>query len=81
MENVRLFKELEARNRDLGEALERQTATAEILRVISSSPTDMQPVMDAVGRTPPGCAERRMRSSSRSRVTSNAGLPISARSR
>ena len=48
MENVRLFKELEARNRDLGEALERQTATAEILRVISSSPTDMQPVMDAV---------------------------------
>src|SRR5262249_25595693 len=44
IENVRLFTELQTRNRDLTEALDRQTATAEILRVISQSQTEVQPV-------------------------------------
>src|SRR6266851_1848716 len=51
IENVRLFTQLEFRNHDLTTALDRQTATSEILRVISSSPTDAQPVFDAILRS------------------------------
>src|SRR5262249_30905977 len=50
IQNVRLFTELGAKNRDLTESLEQQTATSEILRVISSSPTDVQPVFDTIAR-------------------------------
>jgi two-component system, NtrC family, sensor kinase len=57
IENVRLFTELQDQNLALtrahaqvSEALERQTATSEILRVISSSPTDVQPVFDTIVR-------------------------------
>jgi hypothetical protein len=60
IENVRLFKELEARNKDLSAALDRQTATADILRVISQAQTDVQPVFEAI-------ADSAMRSSARGR--------------
>src|SRR4030095_8868269 len=51
IENVRLFTALQARNQDLTVALDRQTATSDILRVISGSQTDIQPVFDAIVRS------------------------------
>ena len=48
IENVRLFDEVQARTRELSESLEQQTATSEVLQVISSSPGELEPVFNAM---------------------------------
>jgi hypothetical protein len=74
IENVRLFNETK-------EALEQQTATSEILRVIASSPADVQPVFDAIVRSARGlfdglsCTAWRLDGEQLHRVASNNFSP------
>ena len=48
IENARLFDEVQAKTRDLSESLQQQTATSDVLKVIASSPTDVEPALQAI---------------------------------
>ncbi|MGD8855545.1 MAG: GAF domain-containing protein [Chloroflexota bacterium] len=50
LENARLFDEIQAKNATISEALERESASNDILRVIAESPTDIQPVMEVIAQ-------------------------------
>src|SRR5262249_59938571 len=51
IDNTRLFEEVQSRTKELQDSLDRQTATSEVLGVISRSPNEVQPVLDTIVAT------------------------------
>ena len=84
IENARLFEEVQARTGELTELLEYQTATSEVLNVISRSPSDIQPVLDAVGENAARLCEAnnavifRLEGDLLRQVVSYGGIPTSS---
>jgi GAF domain-containing protein len=86
IENMRLFDELQAGTTELSEALEQQTATSEVLRVISNSPGGLEPVFEAVLANLTRICEARsvtttLRSNRQPCLMRHPPTPISSRSR
>jgi signal transduction histidine kinase len=78
IENTRLFEEVQARTRELQESLKYQTATSDVLGVISRSPNQLQPVLDAIvetafGLCPSDGATIMLREADRYRFVADAG--------